>query len=55
MVSSDLPEVLALAHRIVVMAEGRITGELDAAGADEVAIMRLASPRNDSSVQEDVA
>jgi ribose transport system ATP-binding protein/rhamnose transport system ATP-binding protein len=54
-VSSDLPEVLALAHRIVVMAEGRITGELDAAGADEVVIMRLASPRSDANAQEDVA
>ena len=30
-VSSDLPEVLALAHRIVVMSEGRVAGELDAA------------------------
>ena len=28
-VSSDLPEVLALADRIVVMREGRIQGELD--------------------------
>ena len=26
-VSSDLPEVLALAHRIVVMSEGRVAGE----------------------------
>ena len=31
-VSSDLPEVLALAHRIVVMSEGRIVGELDVVG-----------------------
>ena len=33
-VSSDLPEVLALAHRIVVMSEGRVAGELDAASGD---------------------
>ena len=33
-VSSDLPEVLALAHRIVVMSEGRVAGELDAATRD---------------------
>src|SRR5690606_34712934 len=26
-VSSDLPEVLALAHRIVVMSEGKVAGE----------------------------
>jgi len=45
-VSSDLPEVLALAHRIVVMAEGRVAGELDAATASEIAILELASPKN---------
>jgi ABC-type sugar transport system ATPase subunit len=44
-VSSDLPEVLALAHRIVVMAEGRVAGELDAASATEVGILELAAPR----------
>lgn len=44
-VSSDLPEVLALAHRIVVMAEGRTVGELDPRQADEVAILQLATPR----------
>jgi len=44
-VSSDLPEVLALAHRIVTITEGRVSGELDALHADEMAILRLASPR----------
>jgi ABC-type sugar transport system ATPase subunit len=44
-VSSDLPEVLALAHRIVVMSEGRVTGELDAADATEIAILELAAPQ----------
>jgi len=43
-VSSDLPEVLALAHRIVVMSEGRVAGEMDATGADEVTILQLAAP-----------
>ena len=43
-VSSDLPEVLALAHRIVVMSEGRVAGELDAATASEVSILELAAP-----------
>ncbi len=43
-VSSDLPEVLALAHRIAVMAEGRVVGELDAADATEIAILELAAP-----------
>ena len=31
LISSELPEVLALAHRIVVMHEGRVTGILDQA------------------------
>lgn len=44
-VSSDLPEVLALAHRIVVMSEGRVAGELDAVTASEIAILELAAPR----------
>lgn len=42
-VSSDLPEVLALADRIVVMAEGRTVGELVGAVATEEAVLRLAT------------
>lgn len=43
-VSSDLPEVLTLAHRIVIMTEGRTVGELDAREADETRIVTMASP-----------
>jgi rhamnose transport system ATP-binding protein len=43
MVSSDLPEVLALADRILVMREGRVVGELDGAGATDEAVMQLAT------------
>jgi rhamnose transport system ATP-binding protein len=43
LVSSDLPEILALAHRIVVMREGRIQGELAGASATEEAVMHLAT------------
>ncbi|WP_324909326.1 sugar ABC transporter ATP-binding protein [Baekduia sp.] len=43
-VSSDLPEVLTLADRVVVMAEGRVTGEVAGDDADEETILRLASP-----------
>jgi ribose transport system ATP-binding protein len=35
--------VLALSHRIVVMREGRIMGEIDAAGATEESVMHLAT------------
>jgi rhamnose transport system ATP-binding protein len=41
--SSDLPEVLALAHRIVVMREGRIQGEISGRDATEEAVMHLAT------------
>ncbi len=43
MVSSDLPEVLALADRILVMREGHLRGELPGAGATEETVMRLAT------------
>jgi ABC-type sugar transport system ATPase subunit len=41
--TSDLPEALALADRIVVLREGRVTGELAALDAGEEAVMRLAT------------
>ncbi len=41
--SSDLPEVLTLADRILVMREGRLRGELAAADADEARVMHLAA------------
>lgn len=50
-VSSDLPEVLALADRIVVMAEGRTVGELPGEGATEEQVLRLAT-RFTSSVAD---
>jgi ABC-type sugar transport system ATPase subunit len=42
-VSSDLPEVLTLAHRVVVFREGKTVGELDGATATEEQIMLLAA------------
>ena len=41
MVSSELPEVLGVADRIVVMKEGRTAGEL-ARGASETDVLALA-------------
>ena len=41
-ISSELPEVLGLADRIVVMQDGRITGELARADATEERILTLA-------------
>ena len=43
MISSELPEVLGMADRIIVMHEGRVTGEIaDARAATQEAIMDLA-------------
>jgi ABC-type sugar transport system ATPase subunit len=43
-VSSELPEVLALADRILVMCEGRVTGDLDGARASAEQVLQLALP-----------
>jgi ribose transport system ATP-binding protein len=45
MISSDLPEVLRMSHRIVVMCEGRVTGELTAEEATQEKIMTFATQR----------
>jgi ribose transport system ATP-binding protein len=45
MISSELPEVLRMSHRILVMCEGRITGELKAGEATQEAIMQYATQR----------
>ncbi|KQO02879.1 sugar ABC transporter ATP-binding protein [Arthrobacter sp. Leaf234] len=42
MVSSELPEVLGMADRILVMSGGHISGELDATTATQDAVMSLA-------------
>ena len=44
-ISSELPEVLRLSHRIAVMCEGRLTGILPAEAAQEQ-IMALATQRD---------
>ena len=45
-ISSELPEVLALAHRVAVMCEGRLTGILPG-GASQEAVMALATRRDE--------
>ena len=45
MISSELTEVLRMSDRIVVMCEGRITGELDIKEANQERIMQFATKR----------
>lgn len=45
MISSELPEILRMSHRILVMCEGRVTGELTAAEATQEKIMNFATQR----------
>ncbi|RKT13747.1 monosaccharide ABC transporter ATP-binding protein (CUT2 family) [Paraburkholderia sp. RAU2J] len=45
MISSELPEILRMSDRVIVMCEGRITGELSAAEATQERIMHLATQR----------
>ena len=46
MISSELPEILRMSHRIIVMCEGRVTGELSNKDANQESIMAYATMRN---------
>ena len=43
MVSSEMPELLGVCDRIIVMSGGRLAGELDVADATQEKIMTLAA------------
>jgi L-arabinose transport system ATP-binding protein len=49
MVSSELPEVLGVSDRIVVMRQGRISGELPRSEASEHAVLSLALPQSSTA------
>jgi ribose transport system ATP-binding protein len=46
MISSEMPELLRMSDRILVMCEGRMTGEIDIGEATQEGIMRYATLRN---------
>ena len=43
LISSELPEVIGMSDRILVMHKGRIAGELDGSQATEETILTIAS------------
>jgi ABC-type sugar transport system ATPase subunit len=44
LISSELPEVLALAHRIVVLRQGSVAATLEAVSTDQETVLRHAMP-----------
>ncbi|MDR6539226.1 sugar ABC transporter ATP-binding protein [Variovorax soli] len=48
-ISSELPEILRMSHRVLVMCEGRITGELAGREASQEKIMQLATRRESAA------
>lgn len=53
MISSELPEIMAIAHRIIVLSEGRQTAEFSRSQASEEAILRAALPGSLSTAGQD--
>lgn len=51
MISSELPEVLGMSDRILVMSQGRITGELSAEEATQENVMELATTQEEAAVE----
>jgi ribose transport system ATP-binding protein len=52
MISSELPEILRMSHRIVVMSEGRVTSTLDAGEATQETVMHYATLRPDENPED---
>ena len=42
MISSDMPELVSVSDRVLVMSNGNMTGELNASEINQANVMRLA-------------
>ena len=51
LISSELPELLALSDRVLVMSEGRLTADLPRGQATEESVMQAAVPRTKASAR----
>jgi ABC-type sugar transport system ATPase subunit len=49
LISSELPELLTLSDRILVMRDGRVSGELDGATATQEEVLALALPDSEQT------
>jgi len=52
MISSELPEVLRMSHRVVVMSEGRVSGVLEQSEITQERVMHLATLRPDENPED---
>jgi inositol transport system ATP-binding protein len=43
MISSEMPEILGMSDRVMVMRQGRVAGFVDRSEANQVDLMRLAA------------
>ncbi len=51
MISSELPEVLGMSDRVLVMSQGRLTGELSGEEATQEDVMELATQQKEDAVE----
>ncbi|MDY5649196.1 MAG: D-xylose ABC transporter ATP-binding protein, partial [Lachnospiraceae bacterium] len=49
MISSEMPEVIGVADRVIVMREGKISGELNGEEINEQRLISLASITSDAN------
>ena len=50
-ISSEIPEILRISHRIAVMSEGRLAGIVDREGATQDTLMALATAGRESALE----